>query len=75
MPISTIRAIIKKFKATEDVNNRPGRGRVSVLTPCTVRVMVRVAKKSPKYHNWRIADVSWVLGSESLQNYDQTPPT
>ena len=46
MPISTISAIIKKFKATGDVNNRPGKGRVSILTQGTVRRMVRVAKKS-----------------------------
>uniref|UniRef100_A0A8K9UWL6 Reverse transcriptase domain-containing protein n=1 Tax=Oncorhynchus mykiss TaxID=8022 RepID=A0A8K9UWL6_ONCMY len=71
MPISTIRAIIKKFKATGDVNNRPGRGRVSILTPRTVRRMVCDHKIS-KDHSWRIADVSWDLGSESLQNYDHT---
>jgi transposase len=35
-----------KFKATRDVNNQPGRGRVSLLTPHTVRRIVRVAKKS-----------------------------
>ena len=28
-----------------------------------------------KDHSWRIAEVSWVLGSESLQNYHQMPPT
>lgn len=48
MPISTIRSISKKFKATGDVNKRLGRGRVAILTPRTVR-MVRVAqKKSPR---------------------------
>jgi len=29
IPISPIRAIIKKFQATKDVTNLPGRGRVS----------------------------------------------
>ena len=48
MPISTIRAVIKKFKETGDVNNRPGRGRVSILTPRTVRKMVQVANKSSR---------------------------
>jgi hypothetical protein len=45
MPISTTRAIIMKFKATGDVNIRPGRGRVSILTQGTMRRMVRVAQK------------------------------
>ena len=29
IPISTIRAIIKRFQSTKDVSNLPGRGRVS----------------------------------------------
>ena len=33
IPISTIMAIIKKFKATGEVKNQPGRGRVCTLTP------------------------------------------
>ena len=33
IPISTIMEIIKKFKATGDVKNQPGRGRVCTLTP------------------------------------------
>ena len=48
IPISTIMAIIKKFKATEDVNNQPGKGRVCTLTPHTVRRIVRLAKESPR---------------------------
>ena len=44
IPISTIMAIIKKFKATGDVRNQPGRGPVCKLTPRTVRRMVRLAK-------------------------------
>src|SRR4029434_9675996 len=48
IPISTIMAIIKKFKATEDVNNQPGKGRVCTLTPHTVRRIFRMAKESPR---------------------------
>src|SRR4029434_9901420 len=45
IPISTIMAIIKKFKATGYVRNQTGRGPVCKLTPCTVRRMVRLAKE------------------------------
>src|SRR4029434_9975103 len=45
IPISTIMEIIK---ATEDVKNQPGRGRVCTLTPRTVRRMVQLAKESPR---------------------------
>ena len=31
IPISTIRAIIKKFQSTENVTKLPGRGRVSII--------------------------------------------
>ena len=48
IPISTIMEIIKKFKATGDVKNQPGRGRVCTLTPRTVRRMVRLVKESPR---------------------------
>src|SRR4029434_4500790 len=48
IPISAIMAIIKKFKATEEVKNQLGRGRVCKLTPHTVRRMVRLAKESPR---------------------------
>src|SRR4029434_1277989 len=48
IPISTIMEIIKKFKATGDVKNHPGRGRVCTLTPRNVRRMVRLAKESPR---------------------------
>src|SRR4029434_8057301 len=46
IPISTIMEIIKKFKATGDVKNQPGRGPVCKLTPRTMRRMVRLAKES-----------------------------
>src|SRR4029434_7974098 len=32
-------------------------------------------KRISKDHSWSIAEVSGVLGSESLQNYHQAPPT
>src|SRR4029434_4757938 len=43
IPISTIMDIIKKFKATGDVKNQPGRGCVCTLNPRTVRRMARLA--------------------------------
>src|SRR4029434_8238105 len=46
--ISTIMEIMKKFKATGDVKNQPGRGCVCTLTSRTVRRMVRLAKASPR---------------------------
>ena len=48
IPISIIMAKIKKFKATGEVKNQPGRGRVCTLTPRTVRRMVRLVKESPR---------------------------
>ena len=48
IPISTIRAIIKKFKATGKGQNLLGRGRMSIFTPCTVRRMAPVTKESPR---------------------------
>src|SRR4029434_6922060 len=48
IPISTIMAIIKKFKATGDVRIQPGRGPICKLTPRTVRRMVRLVKESPR---------------------------
>src|SRR4029434_2830563 len=48
IPISTIMAIIKKFKATGEVNNQPGRGHVCTLTPRTVRRIIQLAKSSPR---------------------------
>src|SRR4029434_2871971 len=48
IPISTIMAIIKKFKATGEVKNQPGRGHVCTLTARAVRRMVRLAKESPR---------------------------
>ena len=47
IPLTTIRAIIKKFKTTETVVNLPGRGKC-ILPPRTVRQMVREAKGNPR---------------------------
>ena len=46
IPISTARAIFKKFKAT--VTNLPGRGPMFILLPHTAGRMTREAKNSPK---------------------------
>ena len=43
-----VRGIVKKFKTTGTVVNKPGRGRKFILPPRTVRRMVREIKKSPK---------------------------
>ena len=48
IPLTTIRAIIKKFKTTGTVVNLPGRGRKCILPPRTVRQMVREAKGNPR---------------------------
>ena len=41
MSISTIRAILEKFKATGAVTNLPGRGPMLILPPHTLRRMIR----------------------------------
>ena len=43
-----VRGIVKKFKTTGTVVNKPGRGRKFILPPRSVRRMVREIKKSPK---------------------------
>ena len=50
LPISTVRGIVKKFKTTGTVVNKPGRGRGGKSSFChhSVRRMVREIKKSPK---------------------------
>ena len=49
MPISTVRAILKEFKATGSVANLPGRGPMFILSPhTTARRMIREAKNSPR---------------------------
>ena len=48
LPVTTIRAIIKKFKTTGTVVNLPGRGRKCILPPRTVRQMVRETKGNPR---------------------------
>ena len=67
IPISTIRAILKTFKATVTVTNLPGR----VYFPPLHRGEdgKRGKKKIPKHHCWRITQESSILGSARLQNY------
>ena len=46
--LTTVRAIIQKFQTSGTVANLPGRGRKCMLSPHTVRKMVREAKKNPR---------------------------
>ena len=50
MPISTIRAIVKKFKATGTVANLPGRAPMFIFPACTTRrkITEESSIKSPK---------------------------
>lgn len=48
IPLSTVRAIIKKFKRYGTVENLMGRGRNCILPPRILRRMVREATKSPR---------------------------
>ena len=66
IPISTVRAILKKFKATVTVQTCLEE---FILPPVHRGRMVREAKKSPKDHCWRITEESSILGSARLQNY------
>ena len=47
MPISTMRAILKKFKATRIVINLPGRGPGSLFCPHTHSEEAKRGKKNP----------------------------
>ena len=47
-PLTTVKAIIKKFQTSGTVANFPGRGRKYMLSPRTVRKMAREAKKNPR---------------------------
>src|SRR4029434_8035265 len=66
--ISTIMEIMKKFKATGDVKNQPGRGCVCTLTSRTVRRIVRLAKESPRITAGELQSVveSWGQKSPKL---------
>ena len=48
IPLSTVRAIIKKFKRYWTLENLMGRGRNCILPPRILRRMVRDATKSPR---------------------------
>ena len=69
IPLITVRAIIKMFQTSGTVANLPGRGCNYMLSPHTVRKMVREAKKNP-----RTADFSCVFGSQSLKINHKMPP-
>ena len=66
MPISTIRAILKRFKATGTVINLPGRGPMFILHS---EEEGKRGIKFPKNHCWKITEECSILGSSRLQNY------
>ena len=74
LPISTVRGIVKKFKTTGTVVNKPGRGRKFILPPCSEEDGKR-NKKISKAHCHRIARNGSILGSQSLQNNHQALST
>ena len=59
LPISTVRGIVKKFKTTGTVVNKPGRERKFMFAPHTVRRMVIEIKKSPKLTELQGMVASW----------------
>ena len=48
MPISTVRATIKKCKKLKTIMNQPRRGRKVILSAASVRRIIIEVKKSPK---------------------------
>ncbi len=61
--IPTIRVIIKRFQSTKNIKNLPERG------VCLYRLMNAEeeslsSQRLSNDHSWRIAEISWVLGSE-----------
>ncbi len=73
IPISTIRVIIKRFQSTKDKS--------AWKRTCVYIVLMHAEEESlsdqrlSKDHSWRIAEISWVLGSETWKNIYQTAPT
>ncbi len=74
IPISTIRVIIKELQSTKDVTNQPVRGPVSIILMHGEEQSLSGQRLSED-HSWRIAEIIWVLGSESLKKKYQTAPT
>jgi transposase len=64
VPVSTVRAIIKKFKILHSTENRPGRGRKQKLSPKLERKLVREVNKNPRKTIKAIREELSQLGQE-----------
>ena len=56
IPLSTVRAIIKKFKRYGTVENLMGRGRNCILSP---RILRRMVREETKYPRITVKELPW----------------
>ena len=73
IPLSTVRAIIKKFKRYGTVENLMGRGHNCILPPRILRRMVREATKSQRITAKEMQTLV-VLGSPGFKKHHRLPP-